>query len=256
MISVLKTILLLSALCLGAFATTMTDEEVTVTASASIVEAPILKCRKNCEIRLDDGECKVDITCLMKTLFGKTSLPEASFSVLHEEGVEKEEDSSGPETKGKCRGKCLFTDEQGNCRLDLICVLDRDVEGTLRFLVDLNVDPETAILLALGAESRQKTGGYCDGGPDDEYARIAWPPCDDPCEDRSADGRCIKDEDCSVGPDGWIHRTVRVTKPKIKVGTEERVVIAPPRSCPGKCEVRDPKAGKCVVDYNCAGASP
>ncbi|XP_068241318.1 uncharacterized protein [Palaemon carinicauda] len=248
MISVLWVMLFVSSLCSGTHVTK--DEDMKTNAAASVVNAPILSCANKCEIRFEDGECKVDIACLMRFLFVKEIPAASSFSVLHREGAEedKEEEkgSDGPQSKGKCKGKCLFRDEENNCRLDLICLLDRDVEGTLRFLVDLNVDAETAILLALSAESGSKVPGNCGGSPNEEYIRVARRVrCSGSCDDRNSEGSCIKDEDCKI--DEEEKRSIP--------GTEERVVIAPLKPCPGKCEVRDPRSGNCVVDYNCASGS-
>ncbi|XP_068241316.1 uncharacterized protein [Palaemon carinicauda] len=184
--------------------------------SSIIIKSPPLKCDGECKFRFEDGECRTSVTCLMEKLYPPG----------------EEEATTNTALTGRCSGKCLFTDSRNNCRLDLICVLDKDIEGTLRFLMDFAIDAETTILLALSAKTNGKEGGLC------EENVIVTPP----------EGQCFNSEGRPVGPggdscDGGIDDGKHsVAKPDIS--------SPPPRSCPGKCEVRDPW-GVCITDYDC-----
>ncbi|XP_066979227.1 uncharacterized protein [Macrobrachium rosenbergii] len=187
-----------------------TDETTQIPKSAVITSTP-KKCERECEIRLKDGECRISITCLMEKLYRRSEHERPSL-----------------EKGGKCKGKCLFTDTEDNCRLDLICVLDKDIEGTLRFLMDFDIDAESTILLALAASTNGKEG-LCNENVD-------TPP----------EGHCLRPEGKPTGseedPQGEGADKGFFPKPDIS--------SPPTKICPGKCQVRD-RSGRCVVDYDC-----
>ncbi|KAK7072017.1 hypothetical protein SK128_009003, partial [Halocaridina rubra] len=102
-------------------------------------------CNEECEVAFPDGTCSLDVKCLIRNMF--------SPSVKSEKYLPSDFQDQPKSTHTHCQGKCLFEDKRYVCRLDLICLMNRGVEGTLRFLKDLDIDAETAILLSLTAGS-------------------------------------------------------------------------------------------------------
>lgn len=101
----------------------------------SIITTPLLECENECEVRFPDGVCRWNMTCFFDV--GRTSLRRAATleTTTRTSNVEfKETDSAGGGENSSCRGLCVFEDVAGSCRLDLLCLLDKDASETRGFL--------------------------------------------------------------------------------------------------------------------------
>lgn len=172
-------------------------------------------CSENCNVRLADGDCYVNVTCLFDA--GKEASGPASSFFLNDEASER----------SFCRGHCVFQDTDGFCRLDLICLLQRDAAATREFLEQFGVyDEEVVEALAL-------TAGVGSGGKgvpetQQKYDKQVLPPLSPEKEDKEGD------EEDNAGD-----------------AAMSAIVGAPLLPCPGRCEVRNPSR-ECVVDPECA----
>lgn len=166
-------------------------------------------CEERCEVVFPDGRCGVDADCLLRTVEDDDCLPE----------------------DGRCSGCCLYQDKNDRCRLDFVCLLQRNAGATLRFLRQYQTYSHVAEVLS---EDTQRTF------PNQEILL----PSDDLCEVRQGqDNSCeafAAEGTVDLSGTGWDDSFVDVA----------RIIDPPSLDCPGRCEVRG-EDGVCVVDVDC-----